>query len=116
NPHIHQVKQIASQMPVQTTVLIGVNNMAELMANSDLAISAAGSTVWELCTLGVPSLLLCTADNQKEVIQALIKENAMLPWGVEHLTQIQKNLTYYSNSAAQITDGRGVERVVSCLR
>lgn len=43
-PWIKEVHQQAKDMPWVTDVVIGVNNMAELMAKSDLAIGAAGST------------------------------------------------------------------------
>lgn len=36
----------------------------ELMTWADLVLSAAGSTVWELCCLGVPMALLTVAENQ----------------------------------------------------
>jgi UDP-2,4-diacetamido-2,4,6-trideoxy-beta-L-altropyranose hydrolase len=40
-------------------------DMSELMAWADLAIAAAGSTVWELAFMGLPSVLLVTASNQE---------------------------------------------------
>jgi spore coat polysaccharide biosynthesis predicted glycosyltransferase SpsG len=43
-PWIKGVRQQAQDMPWTTEVVVGVNNMAELMAKSDLAIGAAGST------------------------------------------------------------------------
>ncbi len=39
-------------------------NMAELMAEADLAIAAGGTTAWELAYMGVPALLLAVAENQ----------------------------------------------------
>lgn len=41
-----------------------VSNMAELMAECDLAFSAAGTTLYELCAVGVPSVSYTMADNQ----------------------------------------------------
>ena len=40
------------------------NDMAALMTDADLCITAAGSTLWELATLGVPAVALLVADNQ----------------------------------------------------
>lgn len=42
-----------------------VNNMAERMRTCDVAISATGTTIFELCACGVPSICLEVADNQK---------------------------------------------------
>jgi len=41
-----------------------INNMAKLMANSDLAIGGGGTTTWERCCLGLPSLTIAIAENQ----------------------------------------------------
>lgn len=41
-----------------------VKNMAELMRGCDIAISAAGTTTYELCACGVPTVTFTLADNQ----------------------------------------------------
>ena len=66
-PWREQVTKQAAAMPVPTQVLSGVDNMAELMASCDLAIGAGGSTTWERCALGVPTLTIVLAENQQEV-------------------------------------------------
>ena len=40
--------------------------MAALTADADIAIGAGGSSAWERCCLGLPSLVLILADNQRE--------------------------------------------------
>jgi UDP-2,4-diacetamido-2,4,6-trideoxy-beta-L-altropyranose hydrolase len=45
-------------------------NMAELMAAADLAIGAGGSTTWERCALGLPTLQVAIAPNQEALSQA----------------------------------------------
>jgi len=122
-PWLAQVQAQATQMPWHTEVLVGVNNMAQLMAESDLAIGAAGSTSWEFCCLGIPSLLICTADNQRTVIAALASNNASvsldsfelgqsdcIPFKKQY-TRITENLSIFSATAARITDGNGASRV-----
>jgi spore coat polysaccharide biosynthesis predicted glycosyltransferase SpsG len=96
--------------------------MAELMANSDLAIGGAGITAWERCCLGLPSLVVILANNQLKVADAL-KENgcAKVLGGPD---EISKNLQSFiqgfltdeellkmSHSSRLITDGTGVTRV-----
>ena len=41
-----------------------VSNMAEMMNEADLAIGAGGTTTWERCFLGLPSIVIAIADNQ----------------------------------------------------
>ncbi len=77
-PWLPQVQALAAQMHWPTEVLVGVNNMAQLMAESDLAIGAAGSTSWERCCLGVPAIQLALAQNQKAIAKALSSAGAAL--------------------------------------
>ena len=46
-----------------------VNNMARLMAMADLAIGGGGTTTWERCFLGLPTLTMIMADNQARMTQ-----------------------------------------------
>ena len=77
-PWLAQVQTQAAQMPSPTEVRVGVDNMAQLMAESDLAIGAAGSTSWERCCLGVPTIQVVLAQNQVAIAQALSQADAAL--------------------------------------
>lgn len=126
-PWLDDVTKQAQQMPWPTQVLVGVGNIAQLMTDSDLAIGAAGSTSWELCCLGIPSILICTANNQRSVIAALSLANATVKIDLEELNQLDlfqscikrtkfvKRLQELSNSASRITDGTGASRVCAEL-
>jgi UDP-2,4-diacetamido-2,4,6-trideoxy-beta-L-altropyranose hydrolase len=127
SPWIQQVMDIAKAMPFHTEVKVNVSNMAELMANSDLAIGAAGSTSWERCCLGLPSLIACTADNQREVFKALLACSAAGYLDLQTLNglnisigQLQAaygkgSLRALSLVAAHINDGFGCQRVCDAL-
>lgn len=75
-PWIDQVKMLALEMPWVTEVLVGISDMAQKMADSDLAIGAAGSTSWERCCLGLPTLMVVLADNQISIANELSKFGA----------------------------------------
>lgn len=77
-PWMKDVQDLSRQMPWPTQVLVGVANMAQLMADSDLAIGAAGATSWERCCLGVPSIMLVVAENQLKVAKGLEEAGAAL--------------------------------------
>lgn len=120
-PWLEQVQSKAATMPCPTRVLTGVNNMAQLMAESDLAIGAAGSTSWERCSLGLPSIQLVLADNQKEAAKALSDSNAAIllneSTGMRVLMQklsIEK-LQQMTCSASSICSGQGAIRVANQL-
>ena len=45
--------------------------MAELMVHADLAMGAGGTTTWERCFLGLPSITVVVAENQLSAIRSL---------------------------------------------
>ena len=55
--------------------------MAELMMEADLAICAGGSSIWECCSLGVPSIIAVMAENQKKVVDDLNAVGAIISLG-----------------------------------
>ncbi|MDG9857154.1 UDP-2,4-diacetamido-2,4,6-trideoxy-beta-L-altropyranose hydrolase [Pseudomonas nitroreducens] len=126
-PWCEAVKTVAHAMPCPTSVLINTPRMAQLMSEADIAIGAAGSTSWERCCLGLPSLMLILADNQREVahqlkavgaatvIESVDQIAAQLPGEFERMCSSSK-LRQMSEAAKNITDGRGAERVVNLLR
>ena len=57
---------------------IDTPHMARLTAEADIAVGAAGSSMWERCTLGLPSVVVVLADNQRPAAQALAARGAAL--------------------------------------
>ena len=106
-----------------------VSNMAELMAWADLVISAAGTTCWEICRLGLPALLVDLADNQTPVARELQRRGCAIHLGsatevpaanvaeqVERLRHSQEDRQLMSSRGRELVDGEGARRVVSILR
>ena len=122
-PWLEDIKSLAATMPVFTKVLVNVGNMAKLMANSDIAISAAGSTVWEMCCLGLPSILIVLADNQKKVAELLAKSDAAVLLDLEQVVRffslkecsILDVMKEKSFKSSRILDGCGCEQVIKKL-
>jgi len=106
----------------QIEIRRNVNVMAELMLKSDLAIGAAGTTSWERCCLGLPTLTCITADNQREVAARLEATGAIQLWstGEELRDALYRSLvpaTYQRmvDAAATVCDGLGTDRVCSAM-
>lgn len=125
-PWLDKVREQAANMPRPTEVLVGVSNMAQLMAESDLAVGAAGSTSWERCCLGLPSIVLAVAENQRAGLEALQDTGAVIAltacnqirdvlsdWLLVDLTE--SPLPKLSKAAATVTDGAGGAKVVKLL-
>lgn len=119
-PHIESVQKIAKQSHLNIDVVINVSNMAELMTNADLAIGAAGSTSWERCCLGLPTLLLVLAENQKKVAKILDNNNMAKIVDVTNIAKVLEKMTacklqYMSENSSSFIDGNGTLRVVDCI-
>ena len=102
-------------------------DMAALMVRAGLAIGAAGATAWERCCLGLPTLLVTIAANQRPGAQALAEAGAALWAGdvdrtahdlaamlltLERAPGLRDSL---GTKAAALVDGLGVARVVRAM-
>lgn len=126
-PWLDAVRQRAARMPWRTTVLANVSDMASQMCSADLAIGAAGSTSWERCCLGLPTLMLVLADNQRYAASLLSSAGAahvlsseeplatQLSQYVERALSDPCFLNNMTTAAAGITDGTGVSKVCTVL-
>jgi len=103
---------------------VQIDRMAELMAAADLAIGAGGSATWERCCLGLPTFVMCTADNQKKQVADAASEGLLYApeinedvkkWIKRHLCTLIDNshlMELISNNGRQAVDGNGVLRVI----
>lgn len=60
-----KIKDIAENSALNISVFKDVNNMAEMMKRSDIAISSQGRTMLELASMNVPTILM--AQNEREL-------------------------------------------------
>lgn len=126
-PWLESVHNQAQGMPWSTSVLVGVRDMAQLMADSDLAIGGAGATSWERCCLGVPTIMLVLAKNQEKVARGLEKAGAArlvrlnpdMPKQLKDIFAIfshdLSSLLKMSDSAAHIVTGQGIALTLQAI-
>ena len=81
NPHYENIKIAVQDSRFAIRLERNVTNMPELMAWADVAISAGGSTCWELGFMGLPSILLILADNQRAIAEKLATLNQVVNLG-----------------------------------
>jgi spore coat polysaccharide biosynthesis protein SpsF len=114
--------------PTRLRVLYDVAQMAEVLRGASLAVTAAGSTVWELLALGVPPLLVAVAENQRAVCAGVAAAQVGLDLGfAEAVTpaQIAAQADALARDPAaraalaargpRCIDGRGVWRAIDAL-
>jgi UDP-2,4-diacetamido-2,4,6-trideoxy-beta-L-altropyranose hydrolase len=128
NPNISSLQKRANDSGLKINLQTDVTNPAELMAAADIAVSAAGSTCWELCLLGLPALLLDVAGNQTAVARELHRRGCAIHIGNWNATanQIAEGLRLLAGSqelrqslnrkSLELVDGEGAARVVWALR
>ena len=102
-----------------------VYDIAPLMAEADLAIGAGGSNTWERCCLGLPSIVMILAVNQRLIVETLDREGIVVNAGwfqdvtpssiaviMNELISDRETLRSMSVKAMEIVDGEGAKRVV----
>lgn len=108
-----------------------VTNMAALMQKCDIAISAGGSTMYELCAVGVPIICFSFVDNQEQIVETFVQRE-LVCYGGNYLKErgnlfgnIAQNVSFlvdnhemrmcYSRKERKLVDGRGSERIAKAL-
>jgi UDP-2,4-diacetamido-2,4,6-trideoxy-beta-L-altropyranose hydrolase len=110
-------------------LLTNVSNMPSIMAWADMAVSAGGSTCWELMFVGVPILVIILSENQVVIANGLGKAGAAVNCGWHYklteegfleifvdLIKNRKRRMALSRKAQQMVDGLGSERVMKRMR
>jgi UDP-2,4-diacetamido-2,4,6-trideoxy-beta-L-altropyranose hydrolase len=124
NNDMGRIRQLAAELDPPATIHVAVDDMASLIARADMAIGAGGVSALERCCLGVPSITITIADNQRKLACELARAGATENLGpvtrlnVEDLTDAVTSLA--SDSARRLAmraaalataDGLGAARV-----
>lgn len=126
SPHLEEMKARERDNP-RLHIFWDVQNMAELMEQCDVAISAGGTTLYELMTVGIPFICFAYVDNQLPATEYLAEQGLACYGGAYHqdpsgTIQRIKQLYHaflqsielrkqYSVSEHQVTDGLGAVRI-----
>jgi UDP-2,4-diacetamido-2,4,6-trideoxy-beta-L-altropyranose hydrolase len=126
NPHGPQLA--ARPGDPRLEILPATDDMASLMAWADIAIAGAGSTVYELCCLGVPTLVIAIAQSQIAFARALDRERLSVDLGwhdtldpaavaltITMIRRDQGRRAELSRLGRARVDGRGADRVLDVL-
>jgi spore coat polysaccharide biosynthesis predicted glycosyltransferase SpsG len=132
-----EVVRKLQQLPLDSGQVVRVqppvDDLPALVTAADLVISAAGTSMWELCCLGAATAVVCVADNQETGYRTVVAEGIAAPVG--RLTELATDAAARSAGVAVLTalltdpaarsalaeagwrrvDGRGRERVADAL-
>ena len=124
-PNIVTVRNLIPTLKHDVELLVDSSNMAELMSEADLAIGAAGSTSWERCVLGLPTIMFVLDENQQKIAAELSKVGAALILdceifsklgeAIEGLVSNETKLFEMGCAASTVCDGCGVDKIQAIL-
>jgi len=105
-----------------------VPSLGPFLASADIGIGAGGSTTWERCCVGLPTIVVSTALNQEEICKTLESESSIIYLGkyekfkktkcreaISRLINCPDLLERISERCKQYTDGLGASRVAAEL-
>ncbi len=127
NPHLSAMQAACALRGYQC--ITSTSQMAHLMSTADLCIGAGGTTMIECFVLGLASIVVPIADNQRPGALAARDQGAVVvvdqpaPLRVQaiaaalhELVEQPERLARMSRAAAQLCDGRGAARVAAELQ
>lgn len=103
--------------------------LPDLLARADVVISATGTSAWDLCTMGVPTIFTTVVENQRAGYEALLQRGLALGVDLEHDSSAERSLVdavfrliedeplrhSLWAACAEAFDGRGAERVADAV-
>jgi UDP-2,4-diacetamido-2,4,6-trideoxy-beta-L-altropyranose hydrolase len=123
NPHVEKLRVQCQETRQQIRLVINPTDMPELMAWADIAIAAGGTTAWELAFMGLPSLILVLADNQRPIadalgMQSLARKANLTRVASDALKMLEDadGRKAMSSEARKLVDGKGARRVLTTVR
>lgn len=105
----------------------GLPHLADLMARADLAIGAGGSATWERLCLGLPTIAVILAENQRPIVEALAASGAVRSLGTVHDVSrdvirdavadvVEHGISpEWAHACRNVVDGLGAGRVAAAL-
>lgn len=130
NEYLSVLLEIEKKYP-GVQVLSNVTDMSELMRTCDIAVTAGGSTMYELSAVGVPIICFSFVDNQEKIVEGF-RNRDIVCFGGDYLrqgegmvrdvaahigllcgsTELRKN---YSRRQKALVDGQGAMRIARQL-
>lgn len=132
SPQLMAAQERAALFGSRAVLHVDPSDPLSIMATCDLAIGAVGGSAWERCCLGLPSLVVICANNQRDAATALAKQGIVTLLGdagsmspaelsvavtnaVARILIDKSERDRLSNAARRLCDGRGAERVADVV-
>jgi UDP-2,4-diacetamido-2,4,6-trideoxy-beta-L-altropyranose hydrolase len=128
NSHYKQIKEYIKNIERRIDLIVSPQDMGDIYQRTDIALTAGGSTCYELAFFGIPSLIISVADNQISIAKELDRQQLGIYLGnknmvhgkqikssVEELAISQKLRKRMSINGKKLVDGKGKIRIVDFM-
>jgi UDP-2,4-diacetamido-2,4,6-trideoxy-beta-L-altropyranose hydrolase len=128
NPSLETLQSAISNTQFTINILQNVTDMPELMAWADIAISAGGTTCWEMAFMGLPNVTAILAENQQAIATELSEKEVIVNLGEYeglssnkivrslHKKMLEKqDRSKMSRLGKKLVDGMGAKRIVKSM-
>lgn len=128
NPHFESLKRASTRGTCKIQFVQKADNMPDLMKWADIAVSAGGSTCWEMAYTGLPNVVVVVAKNQAKIAEELALRGISVNLGrsdtldsdrlrgeILGLLEDSARRSAMSELGQKLIDGYGVSRVFRML-
>jgi len=121
--HLESLRDLKKQLPFNIRIHRNVDRMVDVMQRVDFAITAGGSTCYELARCGVPAIAIPVAQNQVPIVEALDKLGTLAAFDPAGKSDEQLSATIrdllrnfearnrMSQAGRDLVDGKGAFRI-----
>ncbi len=123
--HSEELSLLSRNDPEAFEIVRNPINVSDLMAWAHVAITAGGSTLWELAFMKLPAAVVILADNQEPGAKALADAGALCVLGKAHdpeisarlgdFLRITDRLKEFARISGTLVDGYGAKRVIEAI-
>lgn len=128
NESVRKIKEVYGKKN-NVNIYEGCNSMCELMNKCDIAITAGGTTLYELCSVSVPTICVCLDTTQEKVVEEMRNKEIVFYAGnaITERSNALKNIVdgvcilaedysmrkEYADKMRRLVDGNGTQRIIN---
>ncbi len=127
--NFQQIKEAAKASILPVIVHSDTQDVAPILSQASIALAAAGGNSWERCCLGIPTIFIETALNQRVTLRSIVQAGAGIDIGTANPLQVNRlkkalldlwqdreKRQLFSAAARSLCDGLGVRRVYIAIQ
>ena len=130
HPNIKAIRELSNKHN-NINLLYNVNNIAEVMKKSDMAITTASTVLYECCAVGLPAAFFIVADNQEPDVKVFCEKYNLIYLGdfrekkkevleniyviIERFVSDLETRKNTAKKMRKIVDGKGAQRIANLM-